>query len=52
MSKGFAVPKLKSAMEADGALPSYMPGKQFQDFTAAELKRWGEVERSANVKAK
>ncbi|GLC91526.1 MFS transporter [Cupriavidus sp. TA19] len=51
VGKALAQPKLKSAMEADGALPSYMPGKQFQDFTAAELKRWGEVVRSANVKA-
>ncbi len=51
VGKALAAPRLKSAMEADGALPSYMPGKQLQVFTAAELKRWGEVVRGANVKA-
>lgn len=51
VGKALAVPKLKSAMEADGALPSFMPGRQFQEFTAGELKRWGEVVRGAGVKA-
>jgi tripartite-type tricarboxylate transporter receptor subunit TctC len=51
VGKALATPKLRSAMEADGALPSYLPGKPFQDFIAAELKRWGDVVRTANVKA-
>lgn len=48
--KAMASPKLASAMEADGALPSYLPGNAFQDFMAAESKRWGDVVRAASIK--
>ena len=34
-----------------GAIPSPGTPQQFHDFIAAELKRWGEVARAANIKA-
>ncbi len=44
-------PKLQAALDADGAAASYLPGEKFRAFNESELKRWGEVVRSAKVRA-
>ncbi|TMS59775.1 tripartite tricarboxylate transporter substrate binding protein [Imbroritus primus] len=50
LAKSLESPKIRAAMAADGAQPSFLPGKQFGDFMATELKRWGEVVKTASVK--
>ena len=43
-------PRLRAALVADGAQPSYLPGNGFRAFNEAERRRWGEVIRRAEVR--
>lgn len=44
-------PKVRQALEAGGAVPNYMPAAQFDAYLAAEIKRWGEIIRTRDIKA-
>jgi tripartite-type tricarboxylate transporter receptor subunit TctC len=51
IAKAMDNPRLQAALDADGAAPSFLPGEKFRAFNETELKRWGEVVRSAKVRA-
>ncbi len=50
-SKALEDPKVRQALEAGGAVPNYMPAAQFDAYLAAEIKRWGEIIRTRDIKA-
>lgn len=50
VAHALADPRLRAALVADGAQPSYLPGNGFRAFNEAERRRWGEVIRRAEVR--
>ncbi len=43
------LPDVREKIASQGAIPGGMPPSEFSAFVAAEIKKWGQVIRSANV---
>jgi tripartite-type tricarboxylate transporter receptor subunit TctC len=43
------LPDVREKIASQGAIPGGMPSSEFSAFVAAEIKKWGQVIRSANV---
>ena len=50
LSRTFATAPIRDAWAALGADVPTLAGRAFGDFVDAEIQRWGEVVRAANVK--
>lgn len=43
------LPDVREKIASQGAIPGGMPPKEFSGFVAAEIRKWGQIVRSANV---